>query len=643
MGFQQGLSGLNVSAKALDAIGNNVSNANTVGFKAAAVRFADVFASSLSGVGGAQIGIGSNVAGIAQQFTQGNITSTNNTLDLAINGSGMYRMSGGGTITYTRSGQFSVDKDGYIVGAGGQRLTGYAADNNTIVPGNFVDLRLTTTNIPPKVTEKSQLQLNLDSRATAPTQMTQGMLAAGQAFGGGTGSVTIAAATPNNQLDLWVDGKPVSVTIPDGTYTATEMATTLTTLINTALGTSGATVEVTATSGGLLQFTSNSRGTVGSLGNGSSISISASSATGDLGLTTQVGGPTVGVDGPPATGGQYVGIAAITFPLTVTKGQNDTFSVVVDGAPHTVTLPPGIYNDPPTGTGTPPADDLVGQINLQLGTAGTATLTAGVLDIASATTGAGSAVFVTGGNAVAGLFGARNGEDKFDPDKTLSYTASTAQTVYDSLGNPHNLTLYFAKTSEGNTWQMYTTLDKGGLIGPTLLKFNASGILDAQTPMPLMQQYTLNNGALPLSFELDLTGTTQYGISFGVNQLLQDGYSSGQLAGLSVAADGTIQGNYSNGKSQKMGQVILVSFNNPNGLLSLGGNQWAETADSGQPIPGTPGQGRLGAIQSAAIEESNVDLTKELVDMITQQRVYQANAQTIKTQDSVLQTLVNLR
>ena len=140
-----------------------------------------------------------------------------------------------------------------------------------------------------------------------------------------------------------------------------------------------------------------------------------------------------------------------------------------------------------------------------------------------------------------------------------------------------------------------------------------------------------------------MTGTTQYGSTFGVNSLTQDGYTSGRLSGLSVSDDGTIQGQYSNGRTRDMGRLVLASFQNPNGLENIGGNLWRETADSGQPIEGTAGQGSLGVIQSAAVEDSNVDLTAELVTMITQQRAYQANAQTIKTQDQILQTLVNLR
>jgi flagellar hook protein FlgE len=162
--------------------------------------------------------------------------------------------------------------------------------------------------------------------------------------------------------------------------------------------------------------------------------------------------------------------------------------------------------------------------------------------------------------------------------------------------------------------------------------------------MPLVESFAVSTGAVtPLSFNLDLTGSTQFGSSFGVNRLFQDGYTSGRLSGINIAVDGVVQGRYSNGQSRNLGQIVLANFTNPNGLQSLGNNQWAETSDSGQPLVGAPGTGSLGSLQSAAIEESNVDLTAELVNMITQQRAYQANAQSIKTQDQILQTLVNLR
>jgi flagellar hook protein FlgE len=148
----------------------------------------------------------------------------------------------------------------------------------------------------------------------------------------------------------------------------------------------------------------------------------------------------------------------------------------------------------------------------------------------------------------------------------------------------------------------------------------------------------------PQTFNVNFTGSTQYGSPFTVNTLLQDGYASGTLAGFNIGNDGIVLGRFTNGQSKNVGQVVLATFRNPQGLQPLGDNVWARTPQSGDAIKGTPkSSGQYGALQSAALEDANVDLTAELVNMITLQRAYQANAQTIKTQDSILQTLVNLR
>jgi flagellar hook protein FlgE len=147
----------------------------------------------------------------------------------------------------------------------------------------------------------------------------------------------------------------------------------------------------------------------------------------------------------------------------------------------------------------------------------------------------------------------------------------------------------------------------------------------------------------PLDFTVDMSGATQYGSTFGVTNLTQDGFAPGQLSSVTIEQDGIMMARYSNGQSKPAGQLELANFRNPQGLQSMGGNQWSSTHASGDPVVGTPSQGSMGVLQSGALEESNVDLTGELVNMITAQRTYQANAQTIKTQDQVMQTLVNLR
>ncbi|MDO8304555.1 flagellar hook-basal body complex protein, partial [Herminiimonas sp.] len=165
MSFQQGLSGLNAASKSLEAIGNNVANSGTVGFKQSQVQFSDVYASTLTGSGASQIGIGTQIARVAQLFSQGNVTASNNPLDMAINGNGFFRMSTGGSISYSRNGQFILSKEGFIENATGARLTGYMADANGVVAvGAPPDLKIDKADLSPQPTSTYDLALTLDSR-----------------------------------------------------------------------------------------------------------------------------------------------------------------------------------------------------------------------------------------------------------------------------------------------------------------------------------------------------------------------------------------------------------------------------------------------------------------------------------------------
>jgi flagellar hook protein FlgE len=182
------------------------------------------------------------------------------------------------------------------------------------------------------------------------------------------------------------------------------------------------------------------------------------------------------------------------------------------------------------------------------------------------------------------------------------------------------------------------------------LYFDSNGTLSSalMAPQTLPLNITLpifppTGAELTQAINLGFAGSTQYGTATSEKKTSQDGYTAGHLQRFSAGPDGTILGQYSNGRSQALGQIVLANFSNPNGLEPLGNNAWAESSSSGIPTVGTPSTGDLGTLQSSSVENSNVDLTAELVNMITAQRVYQANAQTIKTQDSVLQTLVNLR
>jgi len=421
MGFQQGLSGLNATSKNLEVIGNNIANANTYGAKSARAEFSDMYASAMNGAGANAIGIGVSLSAVSQQFTQGNIASSANPMDLAINGAGFFQVSDGkNPIMYTRNGEFKVDRDGFVVNGQGNKLMGYAADGaGTILPGQAKPLQMPTAGITPSATDKIKLEMNLDARS----------------------AVTLPASGP--QIDM---------------------------------------------------------------------------------------------------------------------------------------------NDPTT------------------------------------------------------------------------YNNATSLTVYDAKGQDVALTYYFQKSAT-DTWNVYVTANG------TPLATDASG-----NPLPSTQIVFPSNGSAPtspagtvsldipsstnaagattlpiLGVALNVAGATEYGSPFGVTDLSQNGYSAGQLVGIQFESNGVITARYSNGQSKPAGQVEIATFRNPQGLQPMGGNAWARTFATGDPIVGVPGDGNLGALQSGALEESNVDMTAELVNMITAQRVYQANAQTIKTQDQVLQTLVNLR
>ena len=420
MGFQQGLSGLNAASKNLEVIGNNVANANTVGSKSSRAEFGDMYAAALNGAGTTSVGIGVNLQAVTQQFTQGNISTTENPLDLAINGNGFFEVSNGTQTLYTRNGQFQADKNGFVINNAGMKLMGYPVDKNGIIqPGAAVPLALPTAGVDPSVTSKVVVELNLDSRK------------------------------------------------------------------------------------------------------------------------------------------------ATTLP-----------------------------------TGTPQID--------------------------------------------------------FTDAKT--YNDATSVKVFDAKGQDVALTYYFQKAAT-DTWNVYATANgtsvnvdaSGNPLPVTTMVFPANGgapTAPVGTVAMNIPASTNAAGATVMAISgvaLDLSGATQFGSSFGVTSMVQDGYAAGQLAGVTIEKTGIVMATYSNGQSKPAGQLELASFKNPQGLSPLGGNVWSRTFTSGDPTVGTPGSGNLGVLQSGALEESNTDLTAELVNMITAQRIYQANAQTIKTQDQVLQTLVNLR
>lgn len=285
----------------------------------------------------------------------------------------------------------------------------------------------------------------------------------------------------------------------------------------------------------------------------------------------------------------------------------------------------------------------------------------------------------------------------FDPTDQNTFNFASSVTIYDSEGIPHIATMYFRKddpdpaieTGVNNDWFMWLAIDgalvNGGNPANTtdspldpngdhsafLVRFDENGRLDAGTNrfviddwVPARQiQSNFGSNAEPLGplggaatptyngvvdddtsdFVLDISGSTQYGDDFNVESVNQDGFAPGQLVGTDISENGVLFARYTNGQSQILGQIILADFQNPQGLTPIGNTQWAESFESGQPTRGLATAGVFGSLQAGALEDSNVDISEELVNLIIAQRNFQANAKTIETNNAITQTVINIR
>lgn len=313
---------------------------------------------------------------------------------------------------------------------------------------------------------------------------------------------------------------------------------------------------------------------------------------------------------------------------------NDAFSAVAKGG-ATVPLNVPAANMPAQATGGGDGENPGVQATYNLDAS---------IDVANAELKEEALVFATLAEKLAGD----------QPSETISYHYSNSFTVYDSLGTAHNVMAYFEKTGD-NAWSVKTTINGISAANDFTLAFTPDGTLTRNADGDIdgvdggsdragltFDAATLGTGADNLNFNFILAGTTQFSNDSTNSSLSQDGYTSGALVGVTIQGDGSVMRNYSNEQSVSAGQIALVSFRNPEGLSTAGDNLWTATAASGQELVGVPGTGMLGGIQASATETSNVDMAQELVSMIVAQRAYQANSQTISTQDELLQTIINL-
>ncbi len=245
---------------------------------------------------------------------------------------------------------------------------------------------------------------------------------------------------------------------------------------------------------------------------------------------------------------------------------------------------------------------------------------------------------------------------------TEMYNHATSTTVYDSLGTAHRATMYYVNTATPGEWQAYAYIDGVLTTGPAggdsvTLNFDPDGkLIPGAGDMDASGQVTmsaweddgngdgqLSNGANAITLTFDYLNSTQYGTNFAVNNLVQNGFTAGRLTGIDIDSTGIVFARFTNGQSLALGKVALAKFNSPQGLRQQGDTSWAETFASGDMQMAEAGTSSLGLIQSGAVENSNVDIAEQLVNLITAQRNFQANAQVITTADSITQTIINLR
>ena len=229
----------------------------------------------------------------------------------------------------------------------------------------------------------------------------------------------------------------------------------------------------------------------------------------------------------------------------------------------------------------------------------------------------------------------------FSVTDTTSYNFSTGMTFYDSLGNSHQMQLYFRKTA-ANAWGVYSQIDGGAATAQTNMTFSASGAVTAGGTQTITAALT-NGATTPQTITVNVASLTQFGAASGVQSQTQNGYSSGTLDRISVDKEGRVMAQFTNGQTRALAQVVLSRFTNPDGLANVGDNHFLETVESGAALAGAPTVNGLGRVLSGTVEQSNVDLGKEFVDMIITQRAFQANSRAITTSDEMLQELVNLK
>jgi flagellar hook protein FlgE len=525
-----------------------------------------------------------------------------------------------GLITYSRNGQFHLANDGTIQNASGNKLTGLSSNALGIFPLGATPspIVIDSGQIAPKITSKMQIELNLNSTAkilnpaafdaTDPTTYTNSTSGTVYDSKGAQHTVTMYFVQNGKSNEL-------AMAIP------TAFAAGIDNITSGDMHINGVSIgAITGAASTLAQATA-----VAAAINAENIpGVTASVDLGKVKLLSTINPLNI----------ELTGSAKLTNTGLTAGPSGYTTYVTVDGVLGVATN--AAAASAPSATGS-----IASGITINGKAVNALTYTAGGLPAQSA-----AIVAAINASSISGVTATVDADNKVIVKSNLNplhiQLTGAATAVNTGLLGTLSTDANFAPVKSGGVTVA------GDTAGRAQLNFDTSGklvtpITGLQVSVDLNGIGTLNNPKSPLDFSLDLTKATSFANPFGVTALTQDGYSSGKLSNFAVGDDGVVEGHYSNGQAKALGQIVLVNFKSVNGLKSDGANQWKETVESGQPLIGVPGTSSFGNLQSSAVEDSNVDLTTQLVNMITAQRIYQANAQSIKTHDQILQTLVNLR
>lgn len=655
-GFNTAITGLKAATTDLDVTGNNIANASTVGFKTSRTEFADIYATAVVGAGSSNTaGSGVTVSDIAQDFSAGTIEFTNNNLDLAINGSGFFQLNDGqGGTSYTRAGSFELNKDGEIVSKSGKYLQGYGLDDqgNLLPVGN---LAVTQKESPPKATENVDLSFNIDSRADATKLLQPYNKDEPSSYTYSTTVGTYDSLGNQNTIKFnMVEQPPIreqqTITFDDGSGnqvsldpTADSITLSGVTLNLSDLSSTPPTPDSTSTNTYAQLLAADPRiarvdPVLDSSNNVQSLKVTYNAsatdvndiAVGGISSTTYPSAQVLNIDSANIAANE-----THTYGVSDTTGLSAATTITIGGVD--IPLDPGLTADK-VGAAIEAKQGAIQNLNPDVESilydstnqtikvtfkADSGDVTNSILGVSDPSSLLSGPTVVDGDNSYQGvyrMYAYLNGDEQLNIGKTVD------------PGQPG----YSAGQTE---------------VGPILVTFDpTSGTLNsvngqkfaAGSSVPSVTIEGADPANADTKIKLDLTNTTQFASSSIVKNQQQDGYTKGDLIGVTFSSDGKMVASFSNGQNQSLGVVAISTFENQAGLQPNGDTEWIATLDSGDAITNPPGAGLNGTLRSAALEQSNVDLSSELVKLIQAQRNFQANSKTLETLNTVTQAILQI-